>query len=133
MLRFIFTLSLLFSDTAIACSWLADNGMGPTRTDSKITRDCDRKSFKVLNYYLAIDKNHVYCKPTPNATNLVIRIENADPKTFHLLDESHSADRKCSYQFCQILKCKRRSLHTWTDHDTAVAFKSWQKSRQSKN
>lgn len=85
------------------CSWLDDNSIGKKSTDPKIIAACDDKSFKVIDYYLALDKDFVYCKPMPNASNFSTRIEGADPATFRRVNESHSVDKKCVYKFCEVL------------------------------
>lgn len=110
--HFYFVSMLLFNGLALAkdsgkildaCVWLKDHELGSKRTDPKLTKECDPKSFKVLDYYLAIDKNFVYCKPTPNASNYSIRIDGADANSFRVINERYSADEKCVYQFCQVV------------------------------
>ncbi|MCB9979031.1 MAG: DKNYY domain-containing protein [Rhodospirillales bacterium] len=57
-------------------------------TQKEVLDACDNESFEVLDYQYAKDKDSVFYKPMPNASNMAIVVEWADPETFKPLRSS---------------------------------------------
>lgn len=68
---------------------------------------CDDETLEEVNALYAKDKNYVYFKTRPNASNDTIIVEGADPKTFRDLkgcSESIGIDKNYVYRNGKIIK-----------------------------
>lgn len=90
------------------CEWFMDSVIFEPKTDERVLSGCDDKTFVVLNYEYAKDKNFVYFKPMPNANFMTVIVEGADPKTFELLERCSwlAVDKSHVYQGGRIVEGK---------------------------
>lgn len=58
------------------------------KTEKSVLIACENPDFEVLDHQYAKDKNTVFFKPMPNANNMTIIVEEADPETFRTLRSS---------------------------------------------
>lgn len=74
-------------------------------TDPMVSGGCNNVTFEVLDHEYAKDNRFVYYHPMPNANNMTVIVENADPATFQVSETcSEAADKNHLYQLGKIVE-----------------------------
>lgn len=76
------------------------------QTDPMVSGGCNNVSFEVLDHEYAKDNHFVYYKPMPNANNMTIIVENADPDTFQVSKtcSEFAGDKNHLYQLGNVVE-----------------------------
>lgn len=110
----------------ISCGqWMGmDSLSAEYQTDKTVIDSCDDKTFKVLNHEYAKDKNFVYYKPMPNANNLTVILNEADSKSFKLLErcKGYAMDKNHVFLMGKIVEDKSPIIFEKYDPNSPETF-----------